>query len=146
MQSNKIPKWDKRFIDLATLVGSWSKDPSSSVGAVIVDKHHRIISVGYNGYPRGIADDDLHDREKKYAKVIHAEQNAILFARRSLECTTLYVTHFPCSSCSSLIVQVGIRRVVCSPMNEEFLERWKESIQISTDIFAEAGVFLTILE
>jgi dCMP deaminase len=133
-------KWDRRFLEMAELVGSWSKDPSTQVGAVIVDKDRRIVSTGYNGFPKGIADrhDLLHDREKKYKLIIHGEMNAILFAGRSLEGCTLYTTPFlPCATCSSFIIQSGITRVVSWHTDHP---RWSDSIQLAKSMFAEAGV------
>jgi len=76
-----MSKWDSRFMDLARLVASWSKDPSTQVGAVIVDQDKRIVSTGFNGFPRCVNDSPV-DREVKLLRTIHAEENALLFARR----------------------------------------------------------------
>ncbi|MCC4854147.1 dCMP deaminase family protein, partial [Vibrio lentus] len=96
-----ISKWAKRFYQMAELVGSWSKDPSTQVGAVIT-KHNRIVSVGFNGYPHGVSDSaDTDDREMKYLKTLHAEENAILFAKRDLDSCEIWVTHFPCPNCAA---------------------------------------------
>ena len=75
-------KWDRRFVDLARYVASWSKDPSTKTGAVIVDDYNRIVSVGYNGFPRGIRDDEerLSNRDVKLSLMVHCEINAIIFA------------------------------------------------------------------
>ena len=80
-------KWDDRFLVLAKLIGSWSKDPSTQVGAVIVDNKNRIVSVGYNGFPRGVEDSEkrLCNRQEKYDIIVHAEVNAIAFANKSVE-------------------------------------------------------------
>ncbi|MDP8268300.1 MAG: hypothetical protein P9L97_06175 [Candidatus Tenebribacter davisii] len=83
-------KWDNRFIKLAEHIAFWSKDPSTKVGSVITD-NKRIVSLGFNGYPKGIPDDDLNNRQNKYAKVIHGELNAILFSKEDLTGFTLYV-------------------------------------------------------
>ena len=78
--------WDKRFLELASVVGSWSKDPSTKVGAVIVNENKQIVSMGYNGFPRGVRDDyRLENRETKYNLIVHAEANAIIHAKESLE-------------------------------------------------------------
>ena len=70
-------KWDDRFLKLATVIGNWSKDPSTKVGAVIVNDDNKIISTGYNGFPRGIRDDDrLDNRAQKYDLIVHAEANS----------------------------------------------------------------------
>jgi dCMP deaminase len=135
-----MSKWDHRFMDMAELVASWSKDPSTQCGAVIVDKNHRVISVGYNGYPKSVSDKGLDNREEKYAKVLHAELNAILFSQRDLKDHTIYVTHFPCAQCASLIVQTGIKRVVTYKPEGGFGERWDVSNRIAVNTFSEAGV------
>ena len=99
--------WHFRFLKLAQEVASWSKDPSTQVGTVIVDDKRRPISFGYNGFPRGIADTSelLQDREQKYKRVLHAEQNAILFSsKKDLSDCTIYTTHFPCSQCTASLI------------------------------------------
>ncbi len=135
-------KWDKRFIDLAKLVGSWSKDPSTQVGAVIVDDKKRIISVGYNGFPRGVEDSEkrLVDREQKYDIIVHAEMNALAFARGSVEGCTLYTWPFqPCSTCAGFIIQSGINRVVTV---KHSAERWNSNFDLSKELFLESGISL----
>ena len=107
--------WDTRFLNLAEHISKWSKDPSTKVGAVIVDTNRRIVSTGYNGFPVGVMDsyDRLTDRDTKYEMIIHAEANAILFAHQRMNGMTLYTTPFqPCSRCASLIIQSGISRVI----------------------------------
>jgi dCMP deaminase len=136
-------KWDRRFLDMAKLVSSWSKDPSTKVGAVIADEDNRIISVGYNGFPRDIVDyqEALDDRELKYQIIIHAEINAIMFASRSLKDCVLYTYPFePCCKCASVVIQSGIKRVVSYPNRED---RWESSFQISRKLFQESGVELS---
>ncbi len=137
--------WDKRFLELAEHVSAWSKDPSTQVGAVIVDAKRRILAVGYNGFPRGIDDnpDILADRDEKYSLTVHAEMNAILNsgAMPRLEDATLYATLFPCNECAKAIIQAGVTRVVSyEPTNE----RWKESHAIARQMFDGAGVKVTI--
>lgn len=138
--------WDKRFLDLAKEISIWSKDPSTKVGAVIVDDNRRIVSTGYNGLPRNIMDsfDRLSNRELKYEMIIHAEVNAILYAKQDLTNCTLYTYPFqPCSRCASIVIQSGIKQVV-SYVNKE--ERWKSSFELAIDLFHEAGVNLELLE
>lgn len=138
--------WDKRFLDLAKEISIWSKDPSTKVGAVIVDDNRRIVSTGYNGLPRNIMDsfDRLSNRELKYEMIIHAEVNAILYAKQDLTNCTLYTYPFqPCSRCASIVIQSGITQVV-SYVNKE--ERWKSSFELAIDLFHEAGVNLELLE
>ena len=134
-------KWDQRFLELAKLVSSWSKDPSTKVGAVIADDR-KIISVGYNGFPEGVLDthERYHDRELKYKYMVHAERNALLFANTSVKGMTLYTYPFmPCSECAGMVIQAGIKRVV-TLINTN--ERWQESFKITTNMFDEAGVKL----
>ncbi len=132
-------KWDKNFLQLAKMVSVFSKDPSTKVGAVIVDGDNRVVSIGYNGFPKGIKDDNrLDNRELKYDMVIHAEANALLFANTSVKGCTIYTWPFqPCSRCASLIIQSGIRRVV-SVENKD--QKWCENFQLAHDMFTETRV------
>jgi len=135
-----ISKWDSRFYQMAELVASWSKDPSTQVGAVIT-KNNRIVSVGFNGYPHGISDRaDIDEREMKYLKTLHAEENAILFAKRDLDGCDIYVTHFPCPNCAAKIIQTGISSVYCPEQSTDFLSRWGDKVQVSEEMFTEASV------
>lgn len=140
-----IPKWDRRFLDLADHIATWSKDPSTKVGAVIIDPMRRIVSTGYNGFHQYTPDDPklYEDREFKYEHIIHGEENAILFANRdSLNAATLYTVPFmPCSRCAAKVVQVGIMRVV-SYKNDN--PRWLESFKRTEAIFAQAGIELAL--
>lgn len=138
-------KWDQRFLSLARFIASWSKDPSSKVGAVIVDRDNRIISTGYNGFAIGVNDSParLADRETKYKFVIHAEPNAIMFAKRDLKDCTIYTWPFaPCVRCAPLIIQTGITRVVCPPANPRWKGDWLEDTQLVRQMFDEAKVGL----
>jgi dCMP deaminase len=136
-------KWDLRFLEMATLVGSWSKDPSTKVGAVIADEYNRVVSVGYNGLPVGIADSEerILDRDVKLRLTVHAEHNAILFAQRSLFGCVIYTTAPPCAHCAAQIVQVGIASVI-SRRNQQYQERWADDLRLTDAIFQEAGVDL----
>lgn len=135
--------WDRRFLDLAFFVARWSKDPSTKVGCVIV-KDKYVLSMGYNGFPKGVSDDlyVLEDRERKNLRMVHAEANAILTAGRngaSCQGSTLYTSLNPCSSCATLIAQSGITRVVTldTPV---FPERWKTSFYEGKLILEESGI------
>lgn len=142
-----VEKWEDWFLELAKVVSRKSKDPSTKVGAVIADDKNRLISVGFNGYPRGIADTGLDNREEKYAKVIHAEINAILFARRDLTDCTLYIYPLaPCSNCMSVIIQSGISRIITltNSINIESIKRWEMSNQIGLKMAKEANVKVII--
>lgn len=137
-------KWDLRFIGLAQHISTWSKDPSTKVGCVVVGEDREIRSTGFNGFPRGINDDEerLTDREKKYPLICHAEENAIMHAARigvSLKDSTAYVTWPPCSRCARSLIQAGIREIVY-PETGKIPERWIEDFTISDSMLNEAGV------
>lgn len=133
-------KWDVRFMEMARLVASWSKDPSTKVGAVIADSKNRPVGHGFNGPPRGVADDPNIDRDTKLRRTIHAEKNAILFARSGLEGCTMYVTHHPCGPCAAFIVQAGITRVVVPAGESALGHRWAADICEAEWTFKQAGV------
>ena len=109
--------WDEYFMSVALLAAMRSKDPNTQVGACIVGEDNRIISTGYNGFPRGCSDDefpwDREGEETKYPYVVHAELNAILNAGgRSLAGARVYVGLFPCNECAKAIIQAGIKEVI----------------------------------
>jgi dCMP deaminase len=136
--------WDQRYLDLAQHISSWSKDPSRQIGAVAVGDGGQILSIGYNGFPRGIKDDErLHDRETKYPLVVHAEMNAIYNATLngiSLRNSTLYVWGLPvCSDCARGVIQVGITRVVMNCFSDE-IGHWTDHWEKTRTMFNEAGV------
>jgi len=136
-------KWDVRFLNLASEISTWSKDPSTKCGAVIVDADRRVVATGYNGFPRGVDDNDIryNNREEKYRYVVHAEANAILNAVASVKGGTLYVNPMqPCQECAKLIVQSGIKRVVTLLPSPERKLRWRESFAAAATMFEEAGV------
>ena len=137
-------KWDKRFLDLAAHISTWSKDPSTKVGCVVVGEDREIRSTGFNGFPRGIADDSerLADRDQKYPLICHAEENAIMHAARiglSLKGCTAYVTWPPCTRCARSLIQAGVIEVVY-PQGCEVPERWHSDFEMSTEMMAEAGL------
>jgi dCMP deaminase len=137
-------KWQGRFIKLAQEISTWSKDPSSAVGAVIVRPDRTICSVGFNGFPRKVKDDPhaIANRDTKLLRTIHAELNAILSAKEPLEGYSLFVWPFqPCANCASAIIQSGIKDVYC-PYNAHLdsYERWRESFQEALHMFDEAEV------
>ena len=141
-----MDKWQKRFFDLARLVATWSKDPSSQVGAVIVDDKKRIVSVGFNGLPIGVEDtvERLNNRELKYELIVHAEANAILTAPKSVtECTIYVYPYLPCSRCAGAIIQSGIKKVVVPDL--EIPERWIDNFNLSKTVLEEAGVEVLIV-
>lgn len=136
-----MKKWDDRFIALAQHVAEWSKDPSTKVGAVIVDPQRRIIGMGYNGFPRGVGDHEHRYaiRDLKYEMVVHAEANALMNSVKEVAGCTLYCTFCTCPRCAALIIQSGIKRVIYAK-NEEAEKRWAEPLKISFMMFDEAGV------
>lgn len=138
--------WDARFLSLAEHVGQWSKDPSTKTGAVIVDPYRRVVSLGYNGFARGIADtaERLDNRELKYRLVVHCERNAMLFASRPLEGCTLYTWPFgSCAPCAAMVIQVGVARVVFPELPPELRERWGPDLDLALTMFSEARVQVT---
>ena len=136
---NALTKWDKRFLDLAGHVATWSKDPSTRVGAVIVDANKRVVSLGFNGFPAGVNDEEL-PRERKLLRTIHAEINALAFANVSVRGCTIYVTHAPCANCTANLIQNGIAKVVFPRPVEDFKERWADHYSEAMLMLMEAGV------
>jgi dCMP deaminase len=139
-----MTKWDTRFLGLAAYISAWSKDPSSQVGAVITDGN-RIISLGYNGFATGVEDkqERLDDRDCKLNLTIHAEENAMIFAKRDLTGCTVYVTHPPCPRCASKLIQEEVGRIVYITPSEDFLSRWADDLKLSGEMYREAGVEVT---
>lgn len=139
-------KWDKFFLGLAEYTSTASKDPSTKVGAVIVDEDRRVVSIGYNGFPKGVQDLEsrLSERELKYKFIVHAERNALLFANKSTQDCTIYTYPFmPCATCTGMIIQAGIKQVVSFYKKET---RWLDDFKISTTMFEEAGVKLFLYQ
>lgn len=141
-KSNKYISWDEYFMGVALLSSMRSKDPSTKVGACIVNEKKRIVGIGYNGLPYGCSDDlfpwerNGEFLETKYPYVVHAEPNAILNATTSLDNATLYVTLFPCHECAKLIIQSGIKEIVY--MEDKY--DGSDSDQASKKMLASAGV------
>ena len=137
-------KWDKRFLDLAAHISTWSKDPSTKVGCVVVGEDREIRSTGFNGFPRGSEDEEerLSDRNQKYPLICHAEENAIMHAARtgvSLKGNTAYVTWPPCSRCTRSLIQAGVSEVVY-PDEIDIPERWQEDFSTASSMMEEAGI------
>jgi dCMP deaminase len=141
--------WDGRYVALAREISSWSKDPSTQCGAVIVGDSGQVLSQGYNGFPRGMSDlDELYaHRETKYKRISHAEMNAIYNASRtgvSLYGSTIYVYGLPvCHECAKAIIQVGIKKVVMQKEAKD--NRWNDSCDLAQIFFGEAGVETTYI-
>lgn len=142
--------WNEYFMEIANLSAKRSKDPKTQVGACIVEPNEKhIISIGYNGMPKGIEDNykfvdydsaqistPVWDDDLKHKFVVHAEANAILNTNADLHGTTIYITQFPCNECAKLIAQKGIKRVIYE--NEKF--RKAESGKYSEFILRKAGI------
>lgn len=136
-------KWHIRFMKLALEVATWSKDPSTKVGCVLV-RDKKVLSTGYNGLPKNLSDDlnILNDREKKYEITVHAEVNAVTTAALhgiSTEGATAYVTFNPCSRCAAVLINAGIDTVF-SHGGSIIPSRWLENFILASRILAEAGV------
>lgn len=139
-----MTNWHNRFLELATHISSWSKDPSTQVGAVIT-RGNRIISTGFNGPPQKVHDlqERLLNREVKLRITLHAEANAILFSKQDLKNCTLYCTHPPCTQCAAMIIQSGLEEVIIPWISPEFYARWKEDIDLSMKLFSEANIVVS---
>ncbi|MCR4842059.1 MAG: dCMP deaminase family protein [Eubacterium sp.] len=116
---NDYITWDEYFMAVAKIAGMRSKDPNSQVGSCIVSADNKILSIGYNGFPRGCSDDTFpwaregEPLESKYFYVVHSEMNAILnYTGESLEGARLYVSLFPCNECTKAIIQSGISTII----------------------------------
>lgn len=139
-----MTNWNQRFVDLANHVAGWSKDRSTKVGAVIVGQNREVLSMGYNGFPRGIDDsiDERHERPAKYKWAEHAERNAIFNAARNgvrLEGSSIYLGWYPCCECARAIVQAGIKTLICEEPDFNH-SRWGQDFVISAQIFNEGGI------
>lgn len=139
-------KWNFRFMQMAQLISTWSKDQSTKVGCVIVSPEKAILSMGYNGFPRGV-DDNVPTRQirpTKYEFVVHAEENALLNAGRNgtrLNGGILYVTMPPCARCAGSIIQSGIKEIIyLEPEEKKNIPGWRDSLNISFTMFDESGV------
>lgn len=138
--------WHSRYLSLAKEVATWSKDPSSKIGAIAVGNKGQVLAQGYNGFPRGIshAADRLNDRGVKYKYVVHAEMNLIYNATYtgvSLDDSTVYVWGLPCcSECAKGLIQVGVRQVIMPEMTENTPQTWIDSFKFTAELFKEAKV------
>ena len=136
--------WDEYFMGISLLAAKRSKDPSTQVGACIVDQNNVILTTGYNGFPKGCSDDEFPwDREgeiTKYPYVVHAELNAILNAQgKDLRGARIYVDLFPCNECAKAIIQSGISEVVY--LSDKYADT--SGVKASKLMLRTAGVRLT---
>jgi dCMP deaminase len=145
----KEKKWHVRFLRLAKEVSTWSIDPSTKVGCVLV-KNKRVISTGYNGFPKNISDnfDRLLDREKKYEITVHAEVNAVTTAALhgvSTEGSIAYVSFSPCSRCASVLINAGISEVYVTG-GSIIPDRWLSNFITASTLLAEASVGYEVID
>lgn len=130
-----LTKWDFRFLEIANSVATWSKDPNTQVGAVLV-KDRRILSTGYNGIPKGLEDrEDRLQKPIKYQYIEHAERNAL--CNVNAQDATLYINLFPCNDCTKGIIQAGVSRIVVDPNAEP-----RQGDDISKEMLKEADVLV----
>lgn len=153
--STNWAEWNGRFLDLARLIATWSKDPNTQCGSVAIGPDKRILSVGYNGFPRRISDtqERWEDRNEKYKYVVHSEMNLIYNACHngiSLNGATLYVSGLPvCNECAKGVIQVGFTKVI---MASEYFkpnqtnQKWIKSFELTEKMFQEAGIDFRIID
>lgn len=146
-------KWHRRFMEMAFLVASWSKDPSTKTGAIVVGPDREIRATGYNGLVRGVDDNkpERMERPTKYDFFEHAERNAIYNACLTgtpLKGCILYATHAPCTDCARAIIQSGIKMVVTNavePRPDIKDATWRDKLAFSQEMFEEAGIEYLVL-
>lgn len=135
-------KWDRRYLELACLIASWSKDPEKQVGCVLVDEQRRIVSTGYNGPPRDV---EIPEPDARLPLTLHAELNALLVAPRVAVVAYIWPVG-PCSQCMAALAQHGIQRVVTKRMpgakwNEKLSMYIAEQKQIEIICYEKADLF-----
>lgn len=145
---SQVSKWDRRWLGMAEYVSTFSKDPSTQVGAIIA-RNKEFLGFGYNGFPEGMSDHEAlyEDREYKYTRILHAEPNAIKNSwSKDLNGATIYTYPFqPCSKCALQIINHGIKRVISLQPPKDKLERWAEDFALTKELFIEGGVELIIV-
>ena len=148
MKRQDVLSWDEYFMGLAHLSALRSKDPSTQVGAVIVDQSNKVVSIGYNGLPCGCSDDvfpwgkEGSMQESKYAYVVHAELNAILNSARTVTGCSLYVSLFPCNECAKAIIQSGIRKIIYE--SDKYADT--DAVKVSKRMLKASGIELVQLQ
>jgi dCMP deaminase len=144
-----ISQWDAKYLHQALFLSQWSKDPSKKVGCVIADVNNLPIGQGYNGFPKGVSDDEalLRDKVSKRFRMVHAEMNASIFSTKSLEGSTFYVTHHPCAACAGVMLQHQVGEVVV--LKDEITglgEYWTQSVEEASSMFEEARVPVVVVD
>ena len=142
---DQLGKWDSRFLEVTKLIASWSKDPSTKVGCLFVDKDKRIISQGFNGFPKTMEDDErLFNKVAKHRYIIHAEENALLAATQPLKGATAYIWPLhPCPRCAAKLVQAGVTRVVANYPSEK--HKLTYELEEVRRLFKECGIKLLLV-
>jgi dCMP deaminase len=142
--------WDTRWMDMARLVATWSKDRSRQTGSVIVDDRNVLVAVGWNGFPRGLRDDldERHSRPAKYQWTEHAERNAIYNAASkgipTLGCR-MYLPWYPCADCARAIIQAGISEIIA--VNPDWNDpKWASDFAMVREMLSEAGIGVCFVE
>ena len=138
-------KWDLRFLELAKFISTWSKDPSTKTGAVIVRPNNSICSVGFNGFPTAMVDDETlyNNRDEKYSRIIHCEMNAAKFATEDMSGFTLYTYPFmSCDRCFVHMANYGITRFVAPVASLDKQERWETAFARVRAYAVEMGLEL----
>jgi dCMP deaminase len=142
--------WDERWLQMAKLVATWSKDRSRKTSAVIVDDRDVLIAIGWNGFPRGLRDDvpERHERPAKYAWTEHAERNAIYNAAANgikLRGCKMYMPWYPCADCARAILQTGIAELIC--VEPDWADpHWKADFAVVREMLEEAGLTVRFLD
>ncbi len=142
LEDKNVLTWHEYFLSIAYVCSKRSKDPNTKVGVCIVDENNRIVSTGYNGLAKGILDSSIFWKREglmkntKYPYIIHAEMNALIFAQKNLNNNKLYTTLFPCSICSKLIIQSGIKKIYY--LSDKYKN--SEDIKIAKSMFESAKV------
>lgn len=145
-------EWDRRYLRLAREIASWSRDPSTSVGAILVDAQHIALATGHNGFTSGLRDtpERLNNRETRLKLTLHGEENCLINAGKAGHAVlgaTCYVWPLaPCVSCASKLVQAGVRTIVTVTASPALTSRWGDDLALAQEVYNETGVDLLIYE
>jgi dCMP deaminase len=148
-----MSSWDEFYIGMCLHVSTKSKDRSTKLGAVIVGANHEVLSIGFNGFPRGVPDEreSYHERPTKYLVTEHAERNAIFNCARqgiALEGTTMYLPFepTPCARCTRAVIQSGIKHIIGTDVKFTGKgKQWDEDLALALEMLADAGIERTVV-